>query len=115
MKAQDLFCDFSLLSLTFRAADHMFFPRAGCVSDTTLRVHAVLLLVLWVPSAIVSAVVWSLWLLSLQVAVVLASDDVDDLMRDLGPDDVERYLDEDMGVARWKRQVELPAAMLVPR
>jgi hypothetical protein len=101
------------LSVVGDAANQMFFPDVGCVSNTTLRIYGYTLLVLWVPAALVSAMVWPLWLLSLQLGVVLASDDVEDLMRDCGPDDVKQYLDDDKGRTLWKRKVELPAAMLV--
>jgi hypothetical protein len=105
--------DRSELSVVGGVANQMFFPDDGCVSNTTLRMYGYTLLVLWVPAAIVSAVVWPLWLLSLQLGVVLANDNVEDLMRDCGPDDVKQYLEDGKGQKLWKRQVELPAAMLV--
>jgi hypothetical protein len=42
-------------------------------------------LILWAPACALFAFVYPAWQLSLQLAVTLAADNVDDLMKDLGP------------------------------
>ena len=64
------------------------------------------------PACALTALVWPAWLLSLQLGTILAKDDVDDLMKELGPQAARTLYIVDEGT--WQRNVELPGAMLVP-
>jgi len=75
-----------------------------------------------VPAAFIAALVWPMWLLSLQLGVYLAADNVQDLMTLLKPARVNTWVAagyQDDGVTRrpvnetWQREVTLPATMLV--
>ena len=95
--------------------DKMFFPRDGCISDWARNAYAYALLILWVPACVLFAFVYPAWQLSLQLAVTLAADNVDDLMKDLGPLAAQDYVggDDSEGESRWRARVERPGAMLV--
>ena len=75
-----------------RKLHDVFFPPKGCVSDTTEHAYAVLLLALWVPSCILASLVWPAWLVSLLLGTVLANDNVEDLMNDLTPANVKKFI-----------------------
>jgi hypothetical protein len=60
------------------AAFVFFHAPAGCVPAGILKAYAWLLLLVWLPAALIASLVWPLWILSLQLAVVLAADNVDD-------------------------------------
>eukprot|EP01043_Picozoa_sp_COSAG02_P037295 COSAG02_NODE_2787_length_8027_cov_10.833375_4_plen_921_part_00 len=90
-----------------------FFPPVGCISNTMQTVYAVLLVICWVPAAMLFSVVYPAWQLSLCLAVTLAQDAVDDLMKDLGPLAAQQYLGEDTGRATWITRVQQPCTMIV--
>ena len=73
------------LSLNARFIDELAFPPHGCVSQQFKDVYACCLLLVWVPACTLFAFAYPYWQLSLQLGVALAKDDVDDLMKDLGP------------------------------
>ena len=79
--------DFEVDEVSFlgEQAESLFFPSKGCIKDSLLVVYAWLLMIVWMPAAIIGAVVWPLWLVSLQLGVVLVADDVEDLMKTLNP------------------------------
>jgi hypothetical protein len=60
-------------------------PPAGCISASKQRLYTVALLAVAFPTTVIFAAVLPMWMLSLQLAVVLAADDVDDLMHALDP------------------------------
>jgi hypothetical protein len=109
--------DFNRSAISAPAAfvDTLFFPRDGCISDWTRNAYAYALLILWVPACALFAFVYPAWQMSLQLAVTLAADNVDDLMKDLGPVVAQDYVGEygSEGEKRWRHQVERPGAMLV--
>ena len=97
-------------------ASEVFFPPQDCIGSDLLTTYAYALLFIWLPSCVIASVVWPLWMLSLQLATVLAADDVDDLMKMLDP--LTSTVDfsgpaGSEGARRWQTRVELPAAMLV--
>ena len=79
--------DFEVDEVSFlgEQAESLFFPSKGCIKDSLLVVYAWLLMIVWMPAAIIGAVVWPLWLVSLQLGVALVADDVEDLMKELDP------------------------------
>jgi hypothetical protein len=67
----------SAFSFSFQVpVEQLFFPPAGCVSETTRTVHAWLLVCFWVPAFSLFAVIYPTWQLSLSLAVALAQDAV---------------------------------------
>jgi hypothetical protein len=90
-----------------------FLAPAGCVSDTMQTVHAVSLVIFWVPAALLFSVVYPAWQLSLMLGVTLAQDAVEDLMKDLGPLAAQQYLGEDTGRAMWTTRVQQPCTMII--
>jgi hypothetical protein len=79
-----------------RKVNDVFFPAKVCVSDITLHTYATLILLLWVPSCILASLVWPAWLVSLLLGTVLANDDVEDLMKDLTPANVKKFMSPPM-------------------
>jgi hypothetical protein len=75
-----------------RKVNDVFFPAKVCVSDITLHTYATLILLLWVPSCILASLVWPAWLVSLLLGTMLANDDVEDLMKDLTPENVKKFM-----------------------
>ena len=71
----------------------LFFPTKDCVGESALTAYAVLLLLVWLPAAIIGAVVWPTWLLSLKLAVALVTHGVQDLMATLDPENTVRQAD----------------------
>ena len=49
-----------------------------------------MLLLVWLPAAVIGAVVWPTWLLSLRLAVALVTHGVQDLMATLDPENTVR-------------------------
>ena len=106
-----------------RPAQVLLFPEPGCVSETTYRIYTALVVLIVVPAGFIAAVLWPLWLLSLQLGVVFAADDISDLMEELKPVNVPRWVKEsEAGRIRgdtseenvlWQAEVALPGAMLV--
>ena len=84
-----------------------------CISEEVEDVYIWLLAVVWGSAALIASVVLPAWLLSLQLASSLASDEVDDVMERLGEkidewDDKEPLSEED-----FERDVHIPVAMLI--
>ena len=79
--------DFEMDEVSFlgEQAESLFFPSKGCIKDSLLVIYGWLLMIVWMPAAIIGAVVWPLWLTSLQLGVALVADDVEDLMKELDP------------------------------
>ena len=106
---------------TFRGFDQFvlsqFQPNEGCYSNLTLQIYTILLLMIWVPAGLITSFVMPAWLLSLQLGVTLAADDVDDILQRLGPIDEETtreiFKEEFRDHASWTSKVQRPVAMLV--
>ena len=116
-----------------KGAEFVFFHApSGCVPDGIMKAYAWLLLLVWLPAALIASLVWPLWILSLQLAVVLAADNVDDVMRMLEPDKVVRLFiasshslnehdeeKEKTGLTEveardnWNNEVSMPGGLLV--
>ncbi len=71
--------EFSFVNGFDRAQDSMishiaptgvFFPSDGCISNTAMKMYAVLLLAAYIPACILAGLVWPAWLLSLQLGAV---------------------------------------------
>jgi hypothetical protein len=103
------------LSPQANVVDVLFFPRDGCISHTVIRGYAYVLLVLWIPAVVIFSLAFPTWQLSLALGVELVKDDVEDLMKDLGPLAVQDYMGADgtQGEKLWVARVAGPGAMLV--
>jgi hypothetical protein len=90
-----LMIDFDLenhnVSTVAFVSEEIFFLEKGCASDYINRVYAILLLAVWTPSFVVASLVLPLWLMSLQLGSVLASDDVEDLIWTLDPKRIDKH------------------------
>lgn len=109
-----------------RDMDDLYFPRPDCVATTIhLRAYhecAVALLVLYVPSILMSSVVLPAWMLSLYLGMILANDDVQDFRHTLSPEKVKQYStppqiqrdehEEARRARAWEIDVALPGALL---
>ena len=106
-----------------RPVQIILFPEPGCVSHTTYHIYTTLVVLIVVPAGFIASILWPLWLLSLQLGAVFAADGIGDLMEELKPVNVPRWVKESEAArARgdsseenmlWQSEVSLPAAMLV--
>ena len=110
---------------TFAEPTHFLLHHEdGCVSHTTYAVHITLTAVVLLPALFIAALLWPLWLLSLQLGVVFASQDVHALLRELRPHNLRLWQEEShnarlatgpisAGEVMFQTQISLPATMLV--
>ena len=109
-------------TLTLQMA-HLIYPPPGCVVSPKFETaYSILLLAIVVPAGCINSVVLPAWILTLQLATVLAADNIADMMERLDPThffvDLQICKLDNTGSvdgrrAAWYERVQVPGALLV--
>eukprot|EP01043_Picozoa_sp_COSAG02_P021189 COSAG02_NODE_1071_length_14802_cov_5.546419_1_plen_1063_part_00 len=97
-----------------------------CVPRAILTANMIGVVLVLIPAGLLAALLWPLWLYSLQIAVAFAAADVSAVMQELRPQNVRRWQTEALrarqtkdnavsqGEMLWQTDVALPGALLIP-